>query len=235
VQALLDVRGLSKTFILHGLGEKRIVGCRDVSFRLAPGQFLAITGMSGAGKSTVLKCIYRSYLPTAGQLLYQSAAGQTDLAALDDRGVLSLRRTELGYVSQFLRVVPRVSALDVVGEGLLVEGAPADEARRAAGDILARLRLPPELWDAFPANFSGGEKQRVNVARACLTRPRLLLLDEPTASLDPGTKRDVVQLLLDLKRDQVSIVAALHDREVVETLADEVVQMEGGVVCPAAS
>jgi alpha-D-ribose 1-methylphosphonate 5-triphosphate synthase subunit PhnL len=232
---LLDVRRLSKTFVLHGLSDKRIIGCRDVSFRLAAGTFLAITGLSGAGKSTVLKCIYRTYLPSAGQVLYRSAAGETDLASLDDRRVLELRRREIGYVSQFLRVVPRVSALDVVGDSLLMDGVPAAEARRAAGALLERLRLPEELWDAFPANFSGGEKQRVNVARACLARPRLLLVDEPTASLDPETKRDVVGLLRDLKRDDVTIVATLHDREVVEQLADDELQMEGGRICPAIS
>lgn len=235
MHALLNVRGLSKVFILHGLGAKRIVGCRDVSFRLEPGMFLAITGTSGAGKSTVLKSIYRSYLPSTGQIIYQSDEGETDLATLDDRGVLALRRREIGYVSQFLRVVPRVSALDVVAESLLLRGASTEEARRAAGSLLARLRLSEELWDAYPANFSGGEKQRVNIARASLSRPRLLLVDEPTASLDAGTKRDVVDLLHDLKRDNVTIVAALHDREVVERLADEVLQMEGGMICPAIS
>jgi len=132
-------------------------------------------------------------------------------------------------------VVPRVSALEVVGESLLAEGASLDDARREAGSLLARLKLPEELWDAFPANFSGGEKQRVNIARACLTRPRLLLVDEPTASLDPGTKRDVIELLGELKRENVTIVATLHDREVVEQLADEEVQMTGGRVWSTAS
>jgi alpha-D-ribose 1-methylphosphonate 5-triphosphate synthase subunit PhnL len=131
--------------------------------------------------------------------------------------------------------VPRVSALEVVGERLLVEGASLGDARREAGSLLARLKLPEELWDAFPANFSGGEKQRVNIARACLTKPRLLLVDEPTASLDPGTKRDVIELLRELKHEKVTIVATLHDREVVEQLADEEVQMSGGRVWSTAS
>jgi alpha-D-ribose 1-methylphosphonate 5-triphosphate synthase subunit PhnL len=232
---LLDVRGLSKIFVLHGLGAKRIVGCREVSFQLESGACLAITGLSGAGKSTVLKCIYRSYLPTAGHIVYRGNGPAIDLATLDDRGVLELRRRDVGYVSQFLRVVPRVSALDVVGESLLIEGVDADEARRAAGSLLARLRLPEDLWDAYPANFSGGEKQRVNVARACLARPRLLLVDEPTASLDEETKRDVVELLRELKRDGVTMIATLHDRAVVEQLADEELRMEGGAICPASS
>jgi alpha-D-ribose 1-methylphosphonate 5-triphosphate synthase subunit PhnL len=235
LQALLDVRELSKVFVLHGLGAKQIVGCRNVSFQVEPGMFLAITGMSGAGKSTVIKCIYRSYVPTSGQILYQSGEAEFDLATLDDRGVLQIRRRDIGYVSQFLRVVPRVSALDVVGESLMLEGAEPAEARRQAGVLLARLRLPEEIWDAFPANFSGGEKQRVNVARACLAKPRLLLVDEPTASLDPGTKRDVVDLLHDLKRENVTIVATLHDQEVVQLLADEELRMEGGTICAAAS
>ena len=235
MQTLLDVRNLSKTFVLHGLGAKRISGCRDVSFRVQSGSFLAITGVSGAGKSTVLKCIYRSYLPTEGQIIYRGGEGETDIACLDDRAVLSLRHREIGYVSQFLRVVPRVSALEVVGEGLLADGRSVDEARHEAGLLLARLKLSEELWDAFPANFSGGEKQRVNIARACLTKPRLLLVDEPTASLDPGTKHDVIELLRELKRQKVTIVAASHDREVVEQLADDEVQMVGGKVCSVAS
>jgi alpha-D-ribose 1-methylphosphonate 5-triphosphate synthase subunit PhnL len=235
LQPLLDVQDLSKTFVLHGLGGKRIIGCRNVSFQVLPGTFLAITGVSGAGKSTVLKCIYRSYLPTTGQIIYRWSDGETDIARLDDRGVLNLRRLVIGYVSQFLRVVPRVSALEVVGERLLAEGVSLTDARREAGSLLARLKLPEELWDAYPANFSGGEKQRVNIARACLTKPRLLLIDEPTASLDPGTKRDVIELLRELKREKVTIVATLHDREVVEQLADEEVQMIGGMVWSAAS
>lgn len=236
MSTLLDVQGLSKVFTLHGLGGKRITGCRDVSFRLEPGMFLAIAGASGAGKSTVLKCLYRSYRPTSGRAIYRTRAGdEVDLAALGDRSVLFVRRREIGYVSQFLRVVPRVPALDVVAEGLVPSGAPIADARRAAAVLLERLHLPADLWDAYPANFSGGERQRVNIGRACLAKPRLLLLDEPTASLDPSTKRDVVGLLLDLKREGVSMVAALHDREVVELLADEVLHMEGGRVCTATS
>jgi alpha-D-ribose 1-methylphosphonate 5-triphosphate synthase subunit PhnL len=235
LQPLLDVRELTKVFVLHGLGAKQIVGCRNATFQVERGMFLAITGTSGAGKSTVLKCVYRTYVPTGGQILYRNGPTDVDLAKLDDRGVLELRRRDIGYVSQFLRVVPRVSALDVVGESLLLEGAQPGEARREAGALLARLRLPEELWDAFPANFSGGEKQRVNVARACLAKPRLLLVDEPTASLDPGTKRDVVGLLHDLKRENVTIVATLHDQEVVQLLADEELRMEGGTICSVAS
>ncbi len=233
---MLDVYRLSKFFTLHGLGGKSIIGCCDVSFQLKAGSVLAITGVSGSGKSTVLKCLYRTYLPTAGRLLYRASSGNVvDLATLDERGVLGLRRREIAYVSQFLRVVPRVSALDVVAERFLLMGGSLPEARKAASTMLERLRLPPELWDAYPANFSGGEKQRVNIARACLVRPRLLLVDEPTASLDSDTKRDVIDLLMDLKADGVAMVVVLHDREVVERLADAVVRMEGGVACPVSS
>lgn len=234
--ARLDVRGLAKVFTLHGLGGKTIVGCHDVALELAAGRCLALVGASGAGKSTVLKCIYRTYLPTAGEIRYRRADGETvDLARADDRAVLRLRAAEIGYVAQFLRAVPRVAALDVVAAPLVLAGGDPVAARRAAAAMLERLRLPAALWDAYPATFSGGEKQRVNVARACLARPRLLMVDEPTAALDAETRRDVVALLCELKREGVAILAILHDREVVEHLADEVVPMEGGRVCPMIS
>jgi alpha-D-ribose 1-methylphosphonate 5-triphosphate synthase subunit PhnL len=231
---LLGVRRLAKTFTLHGLDGKSIVGCEDVGFRVERGSCLAITGPSGAGKSTVLKCIYRTYLPTDGRIVYRPANGEpVDLTRADDRTVLRLRATEIAYVPQFLRAVPRVPALDIVAEGAVLAGAPFEAARQAAAEILARLHLPRELWDAYPASFSGGERQRVSVARACLLQPRLLLVDEPTASLDPETKRDVVELLGELKATGTGIVAILHDREVVEHLADDVLQMVGGRACPA--
>lgn len=232
---VLDVRELTKIFTLHGLEGKQIVGCEDVSLIVRAGSCLAITGTSGAGKSTVLKCLFRTYYPTRGGVLFRSSLGVVDLASAEDREILRLRRGQIGYVSQFLRVIPRVSAIDVVAEPAVLSGVPADEARRNAGAMLERLRLPAELWDALPANFSGGEKQRVNIARACLVPPRLLLVDEPTASLDAATKRDVVALLCDLKKKGVAIVSILHDREVVEHIADDVLLMEGGRVCRVTS
>jgi alpha-D-ribose 1-methylphosphonate 5-triphosphate synthase subunit PhnL len=233
---MLDVRGLGKSFTLHGLGGKTIVGCRDVSFKLKAGSALAITGVSGSGKSTVLKCLNRTYIPTTGQLYYRVYQGNTvDLAALNERQVLGLRRREIAYIPQFLRVVPRVTCLDVVADHFLEKGGGLKDARQAAAAMLNRLRLPSELWDAYPANFSGGEKQRVNIARACLTKPRLLLVDEPTASLDSDTKREVIDLLIDLKSEGVTMVLVLHDWDVVERLADSVVRMEEGVVCPVNS
>lgn len=218
---MLEVTGLTKTFILHILDGKRIDSVRDVSFRVPAGTSLVLTAPSGAGKSTILKCIYRTYLPTAGRIEFDSKAlGRVDLAAIDDHRMIQLRGTEIGYVTQFLKVLPRVRTLDVVAEPLVAEGMVPEAAREKARQILERLRIPSRLFDAYPVTFSGGEQQRVNIARALIRRPRLLLLDEPTASLDPEATRIVIEMLNDLKRRGTAMVAVFHDRSVAEAIAD---------------
>lgn len=227
---VLTVRGLTKIFHLYTLGGAEIRGCEDVSFALPPGRFLALTGPSGSGKSSVLKCIYRTYLPTSGEIRYRGAGGaEIDLALADDSEILALRRSEIGYVTQFLRVVPRVSVVDVVAEGLWNVGWDPAAARDAATDMLGALRIPPELWNVAPATFSGGEQQRVNLARALVLRPRLLLLDEPTASLDAPMAEVVTGLLRRCKAGGISMIGVFHNLDPVQDLLDEVVRMRHGV------
>ncbi|MBA2451334.1 MAG: ATP-binding cassette domain-containing protein, partial [Chloroflexi bacterium] len=179
---LLSIRGLTKRFTLHILGGKVVVAFRDVDLDVPVGGFIGLAGTSGSGKSSLLKCIYRTYLASEGAARYVGDDGETvDLARADDRAVLRLRRREIGYVAQFLRASPRVPALDVIAGPRADGGVGLEQARAEARELLDRLRLPRELWDSYPILFSGGEQQRVNVARALITRPRLLLLDEPTS------------------------------------------------------
>lgn len=225
---VLDVRNLSKRFAIHHL-HKKITGCRSVSFSIDPGQFVGITGKSGSGKSTILKLIYRTYLPQEGALWYDSKEfGRLDLAEAEERTVLHLRRWELGYVSQFLQVIPRTSALDIVGQAVLETGADEETARRRARAMLSHFELDETLWDSYPNTFSGGEKLRLNIARAMVKRPRLLLLDEPTASLDTHSKGRVRELIEQLKREGTTMLGIFHDIEFMGGLCDLEYNMEAG-------
>jgi alpha-D-ribose 1-methylphosphonate 5-triphosphate synthase subunit PhnL len=221
---VLSVEGLSKRFALHALGGRIIEGCPPIGLEVPAGAFVALAGPSGSGKSTVLKCIYRTYLPTAGHIRYRSARrGVVDLATASDRLVLELRAAEIGFVSQFLRVIPRVPALEVVAQPLLDAGVPPDRAREEARDVLDRLRIPRALHDASPATFSGGEQQRVNIARALARAPRLLLLDEPTASLDAASASLVLAELRALQARGTTILGVFHDHALIAAVADRVV------------
>lgn len=219
---LLHVEDLAKRFICHMQGGKEILGFEGVSFRLPAGAALALQGPSGAGKSSVLKCIYRSYLPGRGSIRYRTADGrEIDLARASETEVLRLRRREMGYVTQFLHALPRIPAVEVVAEPLAAAGVPPGEARLRAQALLERLGIDRALWDAFPATFSGGEKQRVNFARAVIRPPRLLLLDEPTASLDPRAMEVVIAVLSELKAQGTTMVAVFHDGSRLASLMDD--------------
>lgn len=224
---MITVENLTKTFTLHILGEKKIEACRDVCVSVAPGGFLGLAGPSGAGKSTVLKCMYRTYLATSGAIHYQSAAhGMVDLASLADRAVIDIRHREMGYVSQFLKVIPRVSALDVVMEPIISRnGVSREAARKRAISLLERLRIPAHLYDAYPATFSGGEQQRVNIARAVSWKPRLLLLDEPTASLDQDSVGIVLDILKELRQEGTTMIGIFHDTVLLQSVTDAVVRI----------
>jgi alpha-D-ribose 1-methylphosphonate 5-triphosphate synthase subunit PhnL len=222
---VLSVEGLAKAFCLH---EQRatIPSCSQVSLTCWAGKLTAIVGPTGSGKSSVLKCIYRTYLPSAGQILFREPDGKiTDLALADEHEVLRLRRGGIGFVTQFLSCLPRRSALDVVAEPLVAQGAQRAEARRRAGEMLARLAVPERLWGVAPATFSGGEKQRINLARGLISRPRLLLLDEPTASLDPGTSDLAARLIEGIKAEGIAMIAIFHHPDLVRRLADDVVEL----------
>lgn len=227
---MLSVNDLSKDFTLHTLHGWTIEGFHDLSFSIDRGKTLGLSGQSGVGKSSVLKCIYRAYLPSSGSMVYQSEQmGTIDLAQAKDYEIIRLRRKEIGYVTQFLRVVPRVSAVDTVAEPLLIKGESPDEARKQAACLLERLFVPTSLFDASPVTFSGGEQQRVNFAAGIIARPRLLLLDEPTASLDIKTRQAVIDILLELKAESITMIAIFHDRKIMDAVADDIHPMVSNI------
>ncbi len=223
---MLTIENLAKTFVIHILDRKRIEAFHEVPFCVKKGQFVGISGHSGSGKSSVLKCIYRTYLPTSGAIRYRSRDGEADLARLPEQEVIALRIQEIGYVSQFLRVIPRVPALDVVAEPLYALGTSRQEGREKARHLLTRLNIPDRLHDAYPNTFSGGEQQRINIARAVIWKPSLLLLDEPTASLDKDSEVRVIEILRELKREGTSMVGIFHDPATMALIADEVFHLE---------
>jgi alpha-D-ribose 1-methylphosphonate 5-triphosphate synthase subunit PhnL len=192
----------------------------NVSFDVEAGECVVLGGASGAGKSSILKMVYGNYGVDAGAILLQHHGETIDLATAEPRLVLTLRRDSIGYVSQFLRTVPRVSALDVVAEPLVIRGVNKGEAQGRASELLARLNLPERLWSLPPATFSGGEQQRVNLARGFITDHPILLLDEPTASLDADNRAVVVRMIQDAKARGTAIVAICHDLDVRDLIAD---------------
>lgn len=227
--AILKVTDLCKTFILHRLNQREIVGCRDISFTVDEGQFIGITGKSGAGKTTVLKCIYRTYLSSGGSILFNSkSGGEIDLAQCAEQQVIAVRRQEMGYIAQFLKVLPQVTALNIVMETLLEKGDNQERAVKQARAILRHFQIPENLWDAYPHTFSGGEKLRLNLAQAMIKRPRLLLLDEPTASLDEQSKGPVKEMIVELKKTGTAMVGIFHDLAFMKDVVDSNYQMNEG-------
>ncbi|MCU0494027.1 MAG: ATP-binding cassette domain-containing protein [Chloroflexaceae bacterium] len=221
---LLEVHSLAKTFHIHHL-QREVPAFANVSFTLRAGEFLLVRGPNGIGKSTLLRCLYRTYLPSGGSAMYESRQGVIDLARAADVDIAQLRRTEIGNVSQFLRPRPRVSALDMVAEPLLAGNTAIDESRRMAGDWLADFGLKSDIWQAYPTTFSGGEQQKVNLARALIAPRRLLLLDEPTASLDAGARAALVSRLAQLKNQGVAMIGVFHHPEDVAKLVDGELQL----------
>jgi alpha-D-ribose 1-methylphosphonate 5-triphosphate synthase subunit PhnL len=227
---ILEINDLSKVFNLHILKNKKLEALKSINFTLAEGEIIGLTGKSGSGKSSLMKCIYRTYLASGGQINYKSIHGMVDLVKATDHEVIELRKNEITYCSQFLSVIPRVSAVDVVCENLFKVNTDKEAARYKAKGMLQQLGLLEELWDAFPVTFSGGEQQRINVARAIITSPRFLLIDEPTASLDPKTKDVVVDMLLDLKKHGTSILCISHDEYTIEKLVDRRINLHMGEI-----
>jgi len=214
---MIDVANLSKSFTLHNQGGVAIPVLAGAGFSVAPGECVALTGESGAGKSTVMRILYGNYLAAPGSSV---RIGGLDLTTAAPREILALRRETLGYVSQFLRVVPRVPTIDVVAEPLLALGHPEDGARARAEDLLERLRIPRALWTLSPTTFSGGEQQRVNIARGFAHAYPALLLDEPTASLDATNRETVLTLIEEAKAAGAAIVGIFHDVAARTRVAD---------------
>ncbi len=230
MNAMLTIQGLSKDFYLHETG-RRIPACKDIDIEVLPGEFVGITGRSGSGKSTILRSIYRTNLPQSGTILYSSARfGLLDLTKASERQIIYLRRYEIGYISQFLNVLPRTTAYDTVLQSAL-EASPQGCVQAAHAEterLLRHFNLAEDLWGLYPLTFSGGEKLRLNIAAAMVKRPRLLLLDEPTASLDNDSKRRVRELIEQLKKGGCTMLGIFHDLEFMEGLCDREFNMHEG-------
>ncbi|QOZ33243.1 phosphonate C-P lyase system protein PhnL [Bradyrhizobium sp. CCBAU 53421] len=221
----LQAHGLTKRFILHTQGGTEIPVFDGIDLRVVPGECVCLHGPSGAGKSTLLRSLYANYKPDAGKILVQHDGSTVDLLAVEPWEVIEIRRRTIGYVSQFLHVIPRVPALHIVAEPAIVNGVDPDTAYGAARTLLSRLRVPKRLWSLAPATFSGGEQQRVNVARGFIVEYPVLLLDEPTASLDAANRQTVVELIDEAKARGAAIVGIFHDEEVREAVADRLFEV----------
>jgi alpha-D-ribose 1-methylphosphonate 5-triphosphate synthase subunit PhnL len=220
---LLDVRQLKKDFHLHLVDGRIIEPFSNISFAVRRGELFMISGRSGAGKTTILKCIYRTYLTTAGEIWYDSQRfGRINIALTSEDIIMQLRERELGFCSQFLQVLPRVPAIDVTAEPLVRRGMQRAEARGEAARWLRRLGIEESRWQASPITFSGGEQQRLNLARAFIAAPRLLLLDEPTASLDAVSKSIVLEMVNEARSAGVTILTVSHDTAALQPVADQI-------------
>jgi alpha-D-ribose 1-methylphosphonate 5-triphosphate synthase subunit PhnL len=237
---ILAVAGVDKTFTMHLQGGQRLAVLRGLSFEVRSGECVALGGPSGAGKSSILKMVYGKYAADRGRIVLRippasqrsrAPGGErestaVDIAAADPRQVLAARRDAMGYVSQFLRCVPRVPALQVVAEPLVHRGMGAPEARDRAARMLTRLGIPERLWALPPVTFSGGEQQRVNIARGFVTELPLLLLDEPTAALDARNREVVVELIGEKRARGTALLGIFHDAVVRDAVADRMVELE---------
>lgn len=215
----LRVSGLTKSFVMHAQDGLAIPVLRDVTLDVAPGECVALVGPSGAGKSTLLRSLYGNYRPQSGSIRVRHDGDWIELVGAQPRITLDVRHRTMGYVSQFLRVIPRVATLDVVAEPMLRLGASPEEARRRAEFLLGVLGIPERLWSLPPATFSGGEQQRVNIARSLIVDYPVLLLDEPTASLDVGNRNHVVDVIRQRREAGAAIVGIFHDVAVRDALA----------------
>lgn len=214
--APLQMTGVAKHFTLHHRGGLELPVIEDVELSVDAGECLVLDGASGTGKSTILKLIHANYRASAGSIRVRPPDGEpVEVTEASPRDLIRLRRHAIGYVSQFLRVIPRVPALDVVAEPLAedagADAAALESARETARCWLSRLRVPERLWHLPPATFSGGEQQRINIARNMIKRKPLLLLDEPTASLDAANTATVIELIREAAARGTAILGIFHD------------------------
>jgi alpha-D-ribose 1-methylphosphonate 5-triphosphate synthase subunit PhnL len=227
VSAAIAVEDLHKTFTLHAQGGQELSVLRGVDLAVEDGECVALADPSGSGKSTLLRCIYGNYRPQGGRVLVRHGARVVDMVGAEPRLVLDVRRRSLGYVSQFLRVIPRVPALEVVAEPVRALGMPRGEAMARAAAALERLRIPERLWRLSPVTFSGGEQQRINVARGLAAGHPILLLDEPTASLDADSRALVVELLVEARDRGTAMLGTFHDAEVRDVVSTRRATLHG--------
>ncbi|MDR3086999.1 MAG: phosphonate C-P lyase system protein PhnL [Azoarcus sp.] len=223
---VVEVCGLGKTFTLHQQRGVVLPVLSNVSFSVSAGECLVLHGCSGAGKSTLLRTLYGNYLPTRGSIRIRHEGQWLELVGASPRRILEARRATLGYVSQFLRAIPRVPALEIVMEPALARGWDCAEARRRAQALLERLNIPGRLWQLAPSTFSGGEQQRVNIARGFMVDWPVMLLDEPTASLDEANRQIVLGLIAQTKARGSAMIGIFHDRAARESVADRTLEMD---------
>jgi alpha-D-ribose 1-methylphosphonate 5-triphosphate synthase subunit PhnL len=217
---MLRTESLAKTFTLHLQGGIRISVLSDINLEVRAGECVALSGPSGAGKSTLMRSLYGNYRAESGGIFIRHRGAMQNIAGADPQIVLAVRAESIGYVSQFLRVVPRVSALDIVAEIAIARGQPAEDARKAAAALLTRLNFPARMHALPPATFSGGEQQRINLARGFIGRHPILLLDEPTAALDPANRAVVIDMIREEKSRGVALVGIFHDADMRDAVAD---------------
>lgn len=223
----LEVKNLNKTFTVHTRGSIEVKGFENINLNVKQGEFLSLYGPSGAGKSSILKTLFRTYTTTSGNIIFHKDNGNTiDIANASESEILNLRKSEIGYVSQFLQILPRISAVDVVSEQLIFKGESQEIARQKAKEMLDYLSIREELFDLSPLTFSGGEQQRVNIAKGIIAPKSLLLLDEPTASLDKTNTMKVVEKLKELKTQGVAMVGIFHDLEAMEIISDNIYKLQ---------
>lgn len=223
----LEVKNLNKTFKVHTQGSIEVKGFEDINLTVKQGEFLSLFGPSGAGKSSILKTLFRTYTTTQGNIIFHRDNGsKIDIATACESDILQLRKNEIGYVSQFLQILPRISAVDVVAEQLIFKGESEEISRAKAKEMLDYLSIREELFDLSPLTFSGGEQQRVNIAKGIIAPKSLLLLDEPTASLDKTNTMKVVEKLKVLKQQGVAMVGIFHDLEAMEIISDHIYKLE---------
>lgn len=220
---MIVIENLSKSFTLHNQGGAVIPVMAGASLSVAPGECVGLTGQSGAGKSTLMRMVWGNYLAAGGRIMVSGV----DVAAASPRQIIALRRDTLGYVSQFLRVVPRVPTLEVVAEPLLALGTPPETAKARAAALLRQLNIPERLWGLSPTTFSGGEQQRVNIARGFAHPYPALLLDEPTASLDAANREVVLGLIEDAKARGAALLGIFHDEAARARVCDRLVDVTG--------
>ncbi len=218
---MITIENLCKSFTLHNQNGAVIPVMAGANLAVARGECVGLIGASGAGKSTLMRMVWGNYLAASGSIW----VGDLDVVTASPRQIIALRRSTLGYVSQFLRVVPRVPTLDVVAEPLLLLGVPADIARARAADLLARLNIPQRLWELSPTTFSGGEQQRVNIARGFAHPFPALLLDEPTASLDAANCEVVLTLIQEAKARGAAILGIFHDEAARNRVCDRLIDV----------
>ncbi|WP_199565182.1 phosphonate C-P lyase system protein PhnL [Spongiactinospora rosea] len=228
---MLSIRNLTKSFTLHTVDGREVPALAGVDLDVSAGEHVALAGSSGAGKSSLLRCVYRTYVPGSGEIRFTTATGAVvDLVALSDPEVADLRGREIGYVSQFLRGEPRRGVLDLVARAGVRRGMDTTTARDAAAEALRRLGIEERLWAMHTTVLSGGQKQRVNLAAGTISPPRLLLLDEPVSALDPVNREAVLGMIADLGGGGTAVLSVFHDLEAIERLATRVVVLEGGLI-----